>query len=50
MVLVLFSSSFWSISILVFFVVIINLGNGYNLNDGVFIVFIVGVYVFFVNV
>lgn len=41
---------FWNNGILVFLEVIINVGNGYNEIDGVFIVFIVGENVFFVNV
>lgn len=44
------SSSSWSTSTLVFPVVITNLGNGYNPNDGVFTSPTAGMYVFFVNV
>lgn len=44
----LFSS--WVGNILVFFCVIINNGNGYNLSIGKFIVFMDGIYVFFIIV
>lgn len=49
-VLVFGSVFFWNSGILIFFVIIRNNGNGYNLGIGVFIVFFVGMYVFYVSV
>lgn len=46
--MILFSS--WLGDILVFFYIVINYGNGYNLRMGKFIVFMDGIYVFFVYV
>lgn len=42
--------SIWLGDILVFFYIVINYGNGYNLRMGKFIVFMDGIYVFFVYV
>uniref|UniRef100_A0A8W8JFU0 C1q domain-containing protein n=1 Tax=Magallana gigas TaxID=29159 RepID=A0A8W8JFU0_MAGGI len=44
------SSSNWNSGTLVFPVVITNLGNGYDPNDGVFTAPTAGTYVFFVNI